>query len=261
MIVGISTSCFYPQEPEQALKTIAELGIEVIEVFFNSPCECNDDYIEMLKKLTRKYGLKVISVHPYCSAYEYLYLFSDYNRRRQDGLNDYKRIINAGSALGAKYVSFHGDRLNSPFDTTIDNYCDALKSIMEVAHNNNMLLAQENVSWCKSSDISFLNQVDRGLAPYGLKYTFDIKQSIRASTPYTQYIDIMKNNIVNVHISDSDKENTCLVPSYGDFNFEKLKKELQMAGYNNALIIECYRHNYADFDELRVGYKYLKKLI
>ena len=50
---------------------------------------------------------------------EGMLLFSDYKRRTQDGFEQYKRYFEATKMLGAKYLTFHGERLTS--ESKIDN--------------------------------------------------------------------------------------------------------------------------------------------
>ena len=102
MRIGISTACFYPQMPEQALPVIAGLGVRAIEVFFNTESEFSPRYYEQLGAQARSLGLEVISIHPYTSLMEGMLLFSDYRRRTEDGMMQYQRYFECAAALGMK---------------------------------------------------------------------------------------------------------------------------------------------------------------
>ena len=55
-------------------------------------------------------GVRVKSFHPYTSALEGLLLFSDYDRRTRDALDQYERYFEGAASLGARYCTFHGER-------------------------------------------------------------------------------------------------------------------------------------------------------
>ena len=117
MRVGISTACFYPQPVEEILPVLAGLGVHAIEIFFNTESEFQPRFYEELGAQARGLGLDVVSVHPYTSLMEGLLLFSDYKRRTEDGLMQYQRYFECAAALGARYLTFHGERFMGQTDT------------------------------------------------------------------------------------------------------------------------------------------------
>ena len=69
MEIGASTACFYPIETEKALKKVCDLGFKTTEVFVNSPCELEDNFVKELKLL-------YIDVEEY-NLFEYYFSVSD----------------------------------------------------------------------------------------------------------------------------------------------------------------------------------------
>lgn len=258
MKIGISTACFYPTLTEDTLPVIAELGADNMEVFLNAPAEAEEEYCRQLRATADRFGLQVVSLHPYCGAYEYFNLFSLYERRREYALEEYRKMTVAAHILGAKYITFHGDRRNLPKNASMEMYCDSLKHIMDMAAEQGVELAQENVSWCRSSEPEFLREVDRNLGPYGLRYTLDIKQARRAGHSWQTYLDIMGSRLVNLHLSDGDDNHSCLIPGEGNIDFCQLNQALKGIGYQGGTLLEVYRENYRRTDELKKGMEYLR---
>ena len=79
--VGISSACFYPEETEISFRKIADMGIKTCEFFINSPREIEDEFIDNILNIKNKYGMDIVSVHPYGSFAESFSLFSNYYRR------------------------------------------------------------------------------------------------------------------------------------------------------------------------------------
>ncbi len=54
--LGMSTASFYPQFTEDAARKIVKLGYSKAEVFLNSECEFDAEYIKELKKSSTMVG-------------------------------------------------------------------------------------------------------------------------------------------------------------------------------------------------------------
>lgn len=78
--------------------------------FFNTDSEFREPYVSELARLLGKYGLELVSVHPFTSLMEGILLFSEYVRRTEDGFDQYRRYFATAAALGAKYLTLHGER-------------------------------------------------------------------------------------------------------------------------------------------------------
>ena len=89
----------------------------------------------------------------------------------------------------------------------------------------------------------------------------DIKQTRRAGYDYHCFLDAVGEYIRHIHVSDFRQERDCLPPGEGDFDFRRFFSELENIGYSGACIIELYRHSYADEDQIRRAYDYLKNLL
>ncbi|MGO5028614.1 sugar phosphate isomerase/epimerase family protein [Candidatus Agathobaculum pullicola] len=250
MRIGMSTACFYPQPLEEALPIIAELGVRAIEIFFNTESEFQPRFYEALGAQTRSLGLDVISVHPYTSLMEGMLLFSDYTRRTEDGLVQYQRYFECAAALGARFLTFHGERHMGQQDSPArwERKCAVYQRLCEIGAACGVTLAQENVAWCRSSDPAFIHALYRDVP--ALRYTLDIKQAYRAGQSWKTFMDVMGERLVNVHINDFAAEQSCLMPGEGTMDYADFFSRLRTKGYQGHTIIEVYRTNFDAPEEL-----------
>lgn len=257
--VGISTACFYPMLTEEAIEKTISLGFKEIEVFFNAESEFDFSFLKKIKSRLDENGVVVKSIHPYTSALEGLLFFSSYQRRTEDAFLQYEKYFQVGQLLGARYFTFHGERniktmQPEPEENTIKTY----KKICNMAEEKGIIIAQENVAWCKSAELSYLDMLVKNVSK--LSFTLDLKQAYRAKKKADAYLDVMGNRLVNVHINDYNKENDCLLPGEGEFDFALFLKQLQKVGYSDSVLLEVYASNYQSEEQLFQSAVYLSQI-
>ncbi len=260
MITGISTACFYPMATEDAIDLISSLGFKTIEFFINSEYEYSPQYIIEQKEKLDKLGITVTSVHSYSTAFEHYLLFSQYERRSREGLRIFNDILNATQLLGAKYLTFHG--ITTFMSMISDGECIKMyRDLINIASKYNVVIAQENVSYCRSSDPDFISLLSKEFYKDQLMFTLDIKQAKRVGVSLDSYFDAMGKRIANVHINDNDEKNVCLLPGAGKVDFNKFFTKIKSAGYSGNFIIEVYRFNFEDVSEVVKAKKNIDLLI
>lgn len=260
MDIGLSSAVFYPRiETENSIELISKMGFKCAEIFLNSPTEYEQDFIKKLIEQKEKYKLKINSVHSFSSSFE-PYLFDLYKRRRKDMLVYFEKVCKAASALGAKCYTFHGAKLEQGKFRDRKLIFEVYNNLCYIASENNIKLAQENVSWCMSSIPEYLMEL-KEKCKYPIYFTLDIKQAYKAMNTPKTYIDIMKQNLVNIHINDRDEKNVCLIPGKGKVNFKQLFNDINKYGYNGNVIIELYSDNYSSYEEIQNSKKYLESFI
>lgn len=263
MQVGISSAVFYPMETEKAIDKIIELGFKKAELFLNCESEYEDEYIDEIKACMDAAGVEVVSVHPYTSLIEGMFFFSEYERRTQDSINKYRKYFRAAQRLGAKYFTFHGNRrvtgtVNSVI--AMQKQYRAIEQLAAAAADYGVLLTQENVSWCDSHNIEYLRSLSENLGEK-IGFTLDLKQARRADVAVEEYIDVMGKNLKNIHISDHNNEQVCLLPGNGELNHDALMDKLKKIGYSGDIIIEVYSSNYDDISQIRTAKTMLENKI
>lgn len=263
MQVGISSAVFYPMETEHAIDRIIELGFNRVELFLNCESEYEDSFTEKIKARMDDAGVRVVSVHPYTSLIEGMFFFSEYERRTLDSINIYRKYFKAAQRLGAKYFTFHGNRrvtgtVNAVID--MERQCRAIESLAGVASEYGILLTQENVSWCDSANCEYLKILSDELGGK-IGFTLDLKQARRANVPIEDYINVMGNNLKNIHISDHSHEEVCLLPGNGELDHDDFLDKLTAAGYFGDVIIEVYSSNYAEISQIKDAKNMLERKI
>ena len=256
MNIGVSTSCFYPLETELALQEIGKVGVPFSEIFFNASSELKPAFIDILKDIQKEYGINITSVHPTMSLAESFMIFSEYERRFYQSLDDFARYSEIAAELGAKYIILHGGKPNGL--TTDEEYCERYMMLNEQTRKNGVTVLQENVVHFRAGEIEFLRSM-RDILGDDAQFCFDIKQSIRSGYNPFDLLDEFYDNIKHFHISDHSLASDCLLPLNGKFNFPLFFETLKQKGYNGAFIIEVYKNAYHDFNEVFDSYKKLKE--
>lgn len=257
MPIGISSSCLYPLSPRESLETIAKLGVKTSEVFLNSPSEVTLEYAKKLNKIRNEYGVDILSLHPYTSFAETVMLFSEYKRRFTDTLEYYKQIFEVTAEIGAKITVIHGSRL--PGKIEHNEYFERFALMIEEGKKFGVTVAQENVNSHFSESPDFMKKM-RAYLGEDFKMVFDVKQAVRAGFEPLSFAKEFANEIIHIHLSDHKDGFDCLPPSKGVFDFGALFKIMKNAGYDGSYVIELYRHNYGEPNELFDALNYLKNV-
>ena len=258
MKIGASTANFYPQPVEEALDTVLAAGFRTVEVFVNAPSEREPAFTRELRRRADAAGAAIVAYHPYSSFTEPYYLFSEYARRTDDSMEDYKRHFEAAAQLGASYLVLHGDRISSP--VSVEESVDRFERLYEIGLSQGVRLAQENVVRYRSQDLAYLRAIRERLGERAA-FVLDIKQTVRCGLSVEAVADAMGDSIVHVHVSDHTKERDCLPPGQGNFDYTRLMNLLNERRYDGALIIELYRAGFGTPADLSHSAEFLKNLL
>lgn len=246
MIIGASTSNFYPATLEDSLDTLLQGGFRHVEIFFNAGEEREPAYIADLCRRLDACGGSVCAVHPYTSFMENHFLFGNYERRVTEMLDDYKRNFEAAARLGASFLVLHGARPSRlPDDAVWERY----ERLYDLGATFGIRVAQENVVQFRSGDPAFLRNMRAALGEKAA-FVLDIKQTVRCGLSVEDVADAMGDRIVHVHVSDHNAACDCLPPGQGSFDYRRLFSLLQARLYDGSLIVELYRHNFTDITDL-----------
>lgn len=258
MKIGISTSCLYPMYTEESFKFLAQNNVELTEIFFNANCELQPPFINQLCQIKDEYGIAVSSVHPTMSLAESFMLFSNYERRFYEGLDNYKRYGEIAAQLGAKYVIMHGGKPNG----TMDNYgyFDRFAIVADAVKQNGATLLQENVVKFRAGDLEALGNMSEYLGD-NVNFCLDVKQSIRGGYSPYDVLHLLGNKIKHLHLSDNTPQNDCMLPLKGEFDFKLFLDTACQCGYTGDAVIELYRNAFDEPQELLASHKNLLKQI
>lgn len=236
------------------MSRLAAAGVGTVEIFLNTFSELEESYLKDLKTLLGESG--VVSLHPFTSGLEPFLFFTDYDRRYCDGIELYKRYFQACAFLGARYLVFHGDRKDSAFEQAL--YFERFARLNDCAKTFGVELLQENVARCRSNSPAFVTAM-RAYLRDKVGFVLDTKQCLRSGTTADEMLEAMGNCVQHVHISDSAPGFDCLPPGKGTFDFAGFYRKLKKNSYRGAVLIELYRQNYSDEEELLASFENLNK--
>lgn len=258
MQIGISTANLYPLPIEEALSSLKGLGADVTEVFVNTVSEVTPSFAALMKARADEAGVAIRSLHSYTSCFEPYLLFSQYERRFLDGLEVFKPIFETAAAVGASYVILHGDR--DPGHLNVEESVARFEKLYDLSRTFGVTLLQENVVRFRAGNPDYIRAMRRLLGDKA-QFTLDLKQCRRSGIDILDMIDAMGDAIRHVHISDATVDRDCLMPGVGNVDFEAVIRALRAVGFDGAMIIELYRHNFDKIDELAAGVATLRQAI
>jgi sugar phosphate isomerase/epimerase len=248
----------YPQLLDDTVKAFAAYPVENIEIFLNTESELHPLYLRELKIALDNAGVKCAAVHPYTSVMETVMFFSPYERRVPDVLEYYRKYFNAMNILGASIFVFHGAKVNAGVSEQL--YFDRYGRLLELAKIFGVKVAQENVGACMGHSVDFLVKLMSYFRD-SAAFVLDVKQALRGNADVFELIDVLADRIVHVHISDSALGHDCLLPGEGTANLTGVLRGLKNAGFDGTVILEVYRDNFGDIEDLFDGYLALEHMV
>lgn len=260
MQCGISTACFYPARTLDALRTVADTGAPVTEIFLNTFRELEDGFARELEAVVRQSGIRVSSIHPFSSMLEGFLFASRYEDRTKDGFDLYEKYFSICQRLGADKLVFHGDH-KSPMNTfPLDEYAQRFCRLAELGLQYSVRLCHENVFYCRLAD-PFAVAGLRPLLGEHAAFVLDMKQALRGGVDAAAMLDAMGGDVCHVHISDHGRGHDCLPPGQGEEDFPAFISQLAELGFQGDLIIELYRDNFSSPKDLTASMEYIHSLI
>lgn len=239
MQTGISAASLYPMETEKALVHLSGLGYTLFEIFFNSYYETTPEFCALLNRLQEEHGFHIESVHPFTSALESMLLFERYDRRTQEGMEFYKRYMEAAKRIGAHILVLHGQRIGSGALSDTEYYA-RYHALYRIGQTFGVTVAQENVRQFRSAKTEFIRGMRLALGDE-CAFVLDTKQALMSGIEPVEMCDAMGERLVHVHLSDHTDTESCLLPGEGTCDFYPLHDRLLSLGYTGSVITEVYR--------------------
>lgn len=234
--IGVSTGTFYPfQTMERGLRTIAEAGFGVAELFLQTPSEYTALYGRRILRTMLAGGVRVHSIHLNMKDMD---PFSPYAPRAHDADMLLRQALELARTVGARVVNWHGarrDEVEGGLDPAW--LWDTMSRWHEWAREAELTLTLENVSWCMLGTPEEVRAA-RAKMP-DLAFTFDSFQAAESLVSPVAVIEAMQPQIATVHLSDFDPAGARhLVPGAGSIAWPALLGALATGGYAGPLLIE-----------------------
>ena len=256
--VGISTATFFTKAlTEDTFSLIKSLGGDCAEVFMTTGYEYSEEFGKIM--LENLHGLEIYSVHSLNSQFE-PQLFSLVERQKKDALIPFRNVIARARDMGAHVYTFHGNaRIKKDTKLNEIRIGTIIEQLNQEAMQSGVRIGFENVEWAAFNKPEFFNVIKENSPSVGA--VLDIKQAWRSGRDWREYIDVMGDRLVNVHLCDHDENMKTCVVGKGVFDFKALITYLKDKGYKGPLLIEQYAGDYSSYDEIGEAVDYLKKLV
>lgn len=236
MIVGASTGALYPHETtEDAIDVLARLGFPVLEIMLQTAGEYAPAFARLLAGRARDAGVAVHAVHAFTGLHP---LFDPYARRREEGMDAFRRGIDLAAEVGAGAIVWHGlTRRDQESGVGPERYREVLATVAGESRAAGVTLAIENVSWCAVRDAKSVAAVRAWDLPVG--FALDPFQAVEAGVEIAEVAEGMRGALVDVHLSDyATGRGRHLPPGEGEIDWRGFVRLLACLGYDGPLIIE-----------------------
>jgi sugar phosphate isomerase/epimerase len=173
----------------------------------------------------------------------------------------YKQYFEKMNLLGAKIFVVHGAIASAKCSD--ERYVERFRNLVLAGQEQGIIVAQENVCYCKSAKLDFLQYLKRELGDMAA-FVLDLKQARRSGVDAVEIVETLEDSIVHLHFSDGvhcDSKRDCLLIGEGDFDFTALFTKLRSVGYKGGAVVELYRENYREFSQLADCVGFLEKML
>lgn len=257
MKLGMSSAVFYGYlETEDAAAALKDYGLQACEVFLQTHSEYSAAFGQIVRE--RLQGLPCASVHPKGTQFE-PDIFGQSPRQHRDALEIFRRVCQAGQALGAHWYVFHGVNTvrahRSP--AALYRLTDNLGEMAAAAREYHMEVLWENVSWCALRTPEDVAQARALLPEQG--FVLDLKQAHQVGCDPFAMIDAMGPRLRHLHMLDWTASGELVLPGEGIMDFSRLFRRLAQMGYTGAAILEPYAIQGRDPQRLLRSLDYLRR--
>jgi sugar phosphate isomerase/epimerase len=228
-------------------------------VFFSCLAEYEPAFVAELKRRTQAQGIRVYSIHAFSLQFE-PQLFTRHTRARSEAVDIYRRVLEAGAALGAGVYVFHGpvNLKRLPHHCLdYDDIAQRTDMIADIAAGYGIRLAWENVHYCWYERPDFAREMLRRVRSQNLYFTLDVKQAAQAGFCPEDFLADTAGRLANIHLCDyviREADVAPRLPFSGDMDFTAFKGALSKIGYDGGMMLEVYRNNYSDHAQLAANF-------
>ncbi len=257
LLIGLTTAAYYGRlETEEAGALLSTMNLDCCEVFLECGSEYGAEFGGIVKRVLG--ALPARSVHPLGTQFESA-LFGRSPRQRADALQTFERVLAAGQVLGAGTYVFHGipDLHRRGISPNMKAHADTVRLLCERARAFGMRFAWENVWYCQMSRPEHAAEVRQAVPE--ISFVLDIKQSLHIGIDPLDFLPVMADRLVNVHVCDVDASGALCLPGQGEFDFVALFRALRAQGYEGPVILEPYAHLFSRQEEIEAALGVLRK--
>jgi sugar phosphate isomerase/epimerase/predicted metal-dependent hydrolase len=242
--LGISSGSLFPWAVTESAPSIAAgWGATDIELLLQTSGEHEPAFLRGAAREAAQCGVRVNSIHPYQELFP---MFSAYQRRTDEALLAFERVIETAGELGIGKIVWHG--LDRPFAHTPERKAQLMKHAERLARRcaeSGVTLAMENASGSTLATVrelfAFAARIPELGSPGSIGFTFDCFQAAEAGVNPFMALAAMEGLIANVHVSDARENDPSvrhLPPGDGDLPWPALIRAIANSGYEGPMLIE-----------------------
>lgn len=242
--LGVSSGSLYPWAVTESAPGIAAgWGITDLELLLQTPGEHAPAFLRNVVREAAERGQRINSLHPYQEDFR---LFSAYQRRTDEALVAFERVIETAGELGISAIVWHG--LDRPFTHTPERREQLLRHAAHLSrrcHEAGVTLAIENASGSTLATVrelfAFASRIPELGPPGSIGFTFDSFQAAEAGANPFMVLAAMDGMVANVHLSDAhegDPKVRHLPPGDGDLPWPALIRAIANSGFRGPMLIE-----------------------
>ena len=231
---------------EERMMLAQDAGLDAVEIFQN------DDQVEVEKICKAAAGAHIEIASVMCGTHWEFPLSSTDEEIREKGVAGVKNALQVAKWAGTDVVLVVPGLVTDgiSYAAAIELARKSIRECLPAAEELGIIIALENV-WNKFllSPIEFRDFIDGFNSPY-VKAYFDVGNILLYGYPH-QWIDILGERIVRVHIKDFDINSRTFVGLLqGSVDFPRTVNALKGVGYDGYMTAELSA--YKDFPELFV---------
>ena len=275
MKLAYSTNAFKRYSLNEAIRMIAEIGYEGIELLCDSPHAYppifQDKEIHSFKNQIAKFRLVISNLNAFT-----LYSISDVYHPswiEDDKVSRELRIthtincIKLAKKIGAKNLStepggpVRGRKTNMKYLEKL--FMEGLNRVVPIAKEENIkILIEPEPNLLLENSNQFLNFIDN-LSTDNVGLNFDIGHFYCVEEDPAEIIYKLSEYIEHFHLADiaSNRIHNHLIPGEGSINFRSVFKAIEGIGYKGFVTVELYPYQLCPKEAGKKAYEYLYRLL
>jgi sugar phosphate isomerase/epimerase len=275
MKLAYSTNAFKRYSLNEAIRMIAEIGYEGIELLCDSPHAYppifQDKEIQSFKNQIAKFRLVISNLNAFT-----LYSISDVYHPswiEDDKVSRELRIthtincIKLAKKIGAKNLSTEpggpvmGRKTNMKYLEKL--FIEGLNRVVPIAEEENIkILIEPEPNLLLENSNQFLNFIEN-LSTDNVGLNFDIGHFYCVGEDPSEIIYKLSEYIEHFHLADiaSNRTHNHLIPGEGSSNFRSVFKAIEGIGYRGFVTVELYPYQLCPKEAGKRAYDYLYRIL
>ncbi|HYX56458.1 MAG TPA: sugar phosphate isomerase/epimerase [Nitrososphaeraceae archaeon] len=275
MKLAYSTNAFKRYSLNEAIRMIAEIGYEGIELLCDTPHAYpptfQDKEIYSFKNHIAKFRLDISNLNAFT-----LYSISDVyhpswieddKASRELRITHTINCIKLAKKIGAKTLStepggpLSGSKTNIKYLENL--FMEGLNRVVPIAEQENIIiLIEPEPNLLLENSNQFLNFIEN-LSTDNVRLNFDIGHFYCVGEDPTDLIYKLSEYIEHFHLADiaSNRIHNHLIPGEGSINFRSVFKAIEAIGYKGFVTVELYPYQLCPKEAGKKAYEYLYRIL